>query len=102
MRRLESLILGMITLILIFCICTWSASPAEAQTCRDPVSTAAGEPTDPERIDLSHLAKVEGPASPTFGTQNPVLSSPSFAARLESFINLIRRIGIFHPKDHRP
>jgi|GEM_PF-3310467 len=103
MRRLEPLMLGMITLILGICIWT---GPVAAQTCRDPISSAAGEPTDPERIGTSHSTLLE-PASgsavhSTPGTQAPVLSKPTFTQELVAFFNsLLRRYGIDIPRGHR-
>ena len=104
MRRLDPLMLGMVTILLIAGICTWSA-PAAAQTCRDPVSSAAGEPTDPERIHTNNSVSLESSFSAvhsTPGTQAPVLSHPSFSQRLEAFFNLLRRHGIAIPRGQRP
>ena len=105
MRRLEPLILGIITLVLIVAIGAWSA-PVAAQTCRDPVSNAAGEPTDPERNETNRAVDLESElgsaAQPTSGTQSPVLSQPTFSQKLEAFFNLLRRYGFGILKGHRP
>lgn len=104
MRRLEPLMLGMLTIILIAGLCTWSA-PAAAQTCRDPASNAAGEPTDPERIVANRSVSLDpsfGDVHSTPGTQAPVLSPLSFSQRLEAFLNLLRRYGFFIPRGDRP
>ena len=105
MRRLEPLMLGFITLILIVAIGGWSA-PVAAQTCRDTVSSASGEPTDPERNRARYEAVVEsGPGSAaqhSSATHSAVLSAPSFSQKLEAFFNLLRRYGFVVLKGHRP
>jgi hypothetical protein len=92
--------------ILSICLCAWSVSPADAQTFRDGVSSAAGEPTDPEENRLQQGATSAGsadsPVRPTSGTQNPVLTPHPFSDRLEAFLNLLRRFGIFIPTGYRP
>jgi len=106
MRRLESLMLRTMTILLILGICMWSVSPVAAQTYRDPASSASGEPTDPERHRLGLGAtwdgKQENPVRPASGSQSPVLTPDTFSYRLETFLDLLRRFGIFIPKVHRP
>lgn len=102
MRRLEPLMLGMMTLILGICIWT---GPVAAQTCRDPISSAAGEPTDPERIHTGYSRMLEpssgGAVQSTPGTQAPVLSKATFTQKLEAFFTLLRRYGFDIPRGHR-
>ncbi len=106
MRRLESLMLGAMTVVLIVAIFAWTALPAAAQTVRDGVNSAAGEPTDPEKSRLGLGATTEAnhmsSVRPTVGTQSPVLSQHSFSDQSETFLNLLRRFGILVPMGLRP
>jgi hypothetical protein len=113
MRRLEPLMLGMMILILVIGICTWTTS-ASAQTCRDGVSSASGEPTDPERnSSVNRSTSLDSSVGSTVqsapGTRAQCFSTPSisqkfeasFSQKLEAFFTLLRRHGIWIPRGHR-
>jgi hypothetical protein len=113
MRRLEPLMRGMMIILLVLGMCTWTTL-ASAQTCRDGVSTASGEPTDPERNNhVTQSTFLESSVGSTVqaapGTRAPVLSTSStpqkfeasFSQKLEAFFTLLRRHGIWIPRGHR-
>ncbi len=90
-----------------------STDPAEAQTVRCAPSSAAGEPTDPERATkFPATGRLDAP--PAFGTNLPSTHSPGVhppaipttkwnqrTIWFESFSTFLRRFGIIVPKGTR-
>lgn len=117
-------------LALVLALPIFLPSVASAQGLRCPTSSAAGEPTDPERIrDSGGGFKDESnSANPLIGSDQGDGSSSAGAARMnsrgsglhqvggpaslpsrspvaswvESVWNVLRRFGIILPKGHRP